>query len=143
VLWGVDLGRAAVAGLLALAVAGGLATVPLLIVAAFLLGSGETLSDSAAQAALPGVVPAAHLERANGRLYAGIVVAGGFAGPPLGSVLFAAAAAVPFGFDSMTFLVAALLALGLRTDLTVPAATEPGMPAGRFRAQIAEGVRWL
>jgi MFS family permease len=143
VLWGVDLGRAVVAGLLALAVAGGLATVPLLIVAAFLLGSGETLSDSAAQAALPGVVPAAHLERANGRLYAGIVVAGGFAGPPLGSVLFAAAAAVPFGFDSVTFLVAALLALGLRADLTVPAATEPAMPAGRFRAQIAEGVRWL
>jgi MFS family permease len=142
VLWGVDLGRAAVAGLLALAVAGGLATVPLLIVAAFLLGSGQTLSDSAAQAALPGVVPAAHLERASGRLYAGIVVAGGFAGPPLGSALFAAAAAVPFGFDSVTFLVAAL-ALGLRADLTVPAATEPGKPAGRFRAQIAEGLRWL
>jgi Na+/melibiose symporter-like transporter len=48
----------------------------------------------------------------------------------------------PFGFDAATFLVAALLALGLRTDLTVPADTA-GKAARRFRTQIAEGVRWL
>jgi MFS family permease len=150
VLWGVDFGRTAVIGLLAVAVAGDLATLPLLIVAALLLGSAETLFDSAAQAALPAMVPVAQLERANGRLYAGMLVAGGFAGPPLGGVLFGVAAAAPFGFDAVTFLAAALLALGLRADLTVPAAataTGPGEPARRFRfrfrAQIAEGVRWL
>jgi MFS family permease len=148
VLWGVDFGRTAVVGLLAAAVASDLATVPLLTAAAFLLGSAHTLADSAAQAALPAMVPAAHLERANGRLYAGMLAAGGFAGPPLGGVLFGVAAPLPFGFDAVTFLAAALLALGLRADLAVPAAATTsgtGEPAGRFgiRAQIAEGVRWL
>jgi MFS family permease len=148
VLWGVDFGRTAVVGLLAVTVASDLATVPLLMVAAFLLGSAETLFDSAAQAALPVIVPAARLEQANGRLYAGMLVAGGFAGPPLGGLLFGVAAPAPFGFDAVTFLAAALLALGLRTDLTVPAAataTAIREPAGRLhvRAQIAEGVRWL
>ena len=139
-LWAVDFARAAVMGLLAAAVATDHATIPLLLAAAFLLGSAETLFDSAAQAALPAVVPAADLERANGRLYAGLVVGGAFAGPPLGGVLFALAVAAPFGFDGASFLVAALVALGLRADLRVPAG---GQPPARLRAQIAEGLRWL
>ncbi len=142
VLWGADFARTAVVGLLALAVAGGLASVPLLGTAAFLLGSAETLFANAAQATVAVVVPRAHLEHANGRLYAGELVAGVFVGPPLGGVLFAVAAAVPFAVDAATFLVAALLAVSLRADLAVPA-TGTEQRQRRFRAQIAEGVRWL
>jgi predicted MFS family arabinose efflux permease len=141
VLWGVDFGRAAVMGALAVVVVIGHASIPLLLVFAFLLGSAQTLFDSAAQAALPAVVPGPLLERANGRLYAGMMVAGGFAGPPLGGVLFAVAAAVPFGVDAVSFLAAALLALSLRTDLAVPATA--GAPAQRLAGQIREGLQWL
>jgi hypothetical protein len=74
-------------------------------------------------------------------LYAGMVVAGGIAGPPLGGVLFAVAAAVPFGVDAASFLAAALLALSLRADLRVPAAGDA--VARRLGGQIAEGLRWL
>lgn len=51
------------------------------------------------------------LQVANGRLYAAEEAANRFAGPPLGSFLFAAAAAVPFLFDAASFGVAALLIL--------------------------------
>jgi MFS family permease len=139
-MWTVDLARAAVMALLAAAVVTGRATIPLLLAVAFLLGSGETLFDSAAQASLPAVVPVAGLERANGRLYAGNVVGGAFAGAPLGGALFALAAAVPFGLDAASFLIAALLALRLRADLAVRAT---GQAPARLRAQIAEGLRWL
>ena len=139
-LWTVDFSRAAVMGLLAVAVATDQATIPLLVAVAFLLGSGETVFDSAAQAALPAVAPAAGLERANGRLYAGRVVGGAFAGPPLGGALFAVAAAVPFGVDGASFLVAALLALRLRSDLSV---ADSGEAPARLRVRIAEGLRWL
>jgi MFS family permease len=141
VLWGVDFGRTAAMGSLAVVVGLGQASIPLLLVFAFLLGSGQTLFDSAAQAAMPAVVPGPLLERANGRLYAGMLVAGGFAGPPLGGVLFAAAAAVPFGVDAASFLAAALLALSLRADLAVPATA--GAPVQRLAGQIREGLWWL
>jgi MFS family permease len=139
-MWTVDFARAAVMGLLAAAVLTGSETIPLLLAVAFLLGSGWTLFDSAAQAALPVVVPAEGLERANGRLSAGLIVGGAFAGAPLGGFLFALMAAVPFGFDAASFLVAALLALRLRADLAVRSSGEA--PA-RLRAQIAEGLRFL
>jgi MFS family permease len=138
VLWGADFARAALVALLALVVAGGLASVPLLGAAAFLLGSAETLFANAAQATVAVVVPHSQLEHANGRLYAGELGAGVFVGPPLGGVLFAIAAAVPFAIDATTFLVAALLAVSLRTDLAVPV-TGTQQRARRFRAQIAEG----
>jgi MFS family permease len=139
-MWTVDFGRAAVMGLLAVAVASGHVTIPLLLAVAFVLGSAETLFDSAPQASLPVVVPAAGLERANSRLYAGMVVGGAFAGPPLGGLLFAAAAAAPFGVDGASFLVAALLALRLRTNLAVP---RSGLGPTRLGARIVEGLRWL
>jgi hypothetical protein len=68
VLWSVDFARAAVMAGLVVGVALGHASIPLLLVVAFLLGSAQTLFDSAAQAALPVVVPRPDLERANGRL---------------------------------------------------------------------------
>jgi predicted MFS family arabinose efflux permease len=139
-LWGVDLGRAAVMSSLAAAVATHRAGIPMLLVAAFLLGTGQTLADSAAQAALPAVVPPTGLEAANGRMYAGMVIGGAFAGPPLGSAMFAVAAAVPFGFDAASFLIAALLAVSVRADLAV---RDAAAPVRGMRRQIGEGLRWL
>jgi predicted MFS family arabinose efflux permease len=140
VLFAVNLARAAVLALLTAAVAADAVSIPLLLAMAFAVGSAETFADSAAQAALPAVVPAAQLERANGRLYAGMVVAGAFAGPPIGSALFVLAAAWPFGADAAICALAAVLLFGMRANLTVPAEERS---RGRLLGQIGEGLRWL
>ena len=78
-----------------------------------------------------------HLERANARLMATFVVGNQLAAEPLGAYLFVAGAAVPFGFDAMTFLVAAALLAavpGGRSGATLPqgvaTASVPTLPRG-------------
>src|SRR5688572_33010804 len=59
--------RMCVVVLLALAVGGGVATLPLVYVAAFLLGTAETLFDNATSVIVPELVDDSLLEVANGR----------------------------------------------------------------------------
>ncbi|MFC8299600.1 MFS transporter [Micromonospora orduensis] len=135
--------RAGVVAALAVAVAVDRAGIVALLVAAFLLAALGTLFDSASFAVLPALVPPAALPRANGRLQAGTAVAGGFLGAPAAGVLFAAAPALPFALDAVTFAVAAVLVLALApapvTDPTAGAAAARGSVWG----EIVEGVRWL
>lgn len=135
----VDVVRAGIVLSLALAVAVGLTSVALLCIIAFALGTGETLFDNAAQAIMPSVVRRDQLESANSRLYAAQVASFEFVGPPLGALLFATAAEVPFVVDGVSFAVAALV-------LTMAGSYRPVRPAGppaRLRAEIVEGLRWL
>src|ERR1700677_852590 len=70
-------------------------------VAAFGLGVGEVVFSNASQSVLPQLVRAEQLPEANGNQYAVQTIGQEFAGPPLGSLLFtAAAAAVPFGVSA-------------------------------------------
>jgi MFS family permease len=135
-MWRAQAVQAVVAGALALAVALGAVSIPLLAGAAFALATCEVVVGTAAQAILPGLVPAADLHRANGQQFATTSTARTFVGPPVGSLLFAAAAALPFGVDAASFaLSAALLALLPRRPRR-PSAT----PLGRA---VVEGLRWL
>jgi MFS family permease len=138
---GVDLACCLLLGLLGIAVLADAATVALLYAVFFALGTAETLFDNAAVSILPAVVPAGSLPRANGRLLGVRMVSEQLAGPPLGGLLFAAAAAVPFLLDAGSFAAAAVLIAALRGRFRVerPAA----MPPTTLRAEIAEGVRWL
>ncbi|MEU7840696.1 MFS transporter [Micromonospora sp. NPDC049114] len=133
--------RAAVVAALAVAVVLDRATVVTLLAAAFLLAALGSLFDSASFALLPTVVSPAALPRANGRLQAGSAVAGGFLGAPAAGVLFAAAPALPFALDAVTFAVAALLVLALTPTPTV----DRGSAVRRLSvwSEVAEGVRWL
>ncbi|WP_406044311.1 MFS transporter [Micromonospora sp. NBC_00898] len=142
---GVNVGRCLVLSALAAAVLTGLATVPLICLAFFLTGVGETLADTAAGALLPSVVPPERLEQANSRLFATFVVGNQFAAKPLGAYLFVLTAAVPFAFDAATFGLAALLLALLRRRPVPRAAPEPADDAPRrsLRADIATGVRAL
>ena len=129
---------------LIVAVATGHASVALLAVAAFLLGVGETIRDTAAQAAVPRLVPPALLERANGRLIAGEVVGNEFVGPPLGSALFVVGAVLPFAANGATMALAAVLVLSLPMSMLgrpVPPAAEPGQPVAG--SGVRAGLRWL
>ncbi|MDQ3964138.1 MAG: MFS transporter [Actinomycetota bacterium] len=133
--------RAILVGALALSVVADNVTMVLLYVVAFLLGCAETVYDNANQAILPSLVRKDQLERANGRMYAAEFTTNQFAGPPLGALLFVAAASAPFFLDSASFLIAALLVLSFSGSFKAP--RDADVPPTTMRADIAEGLRWL
>jgi MFS family permease len=134
----VNLARGAALGGLCLAVATGTATIPLIYAVFFLLGLFETVADTASVARLPAIVPPERLGAANARLMASFTVGNQFVAKPLGAWLFAGAAALPFGVDALTFVVAAVLVAAMR-----PAPREPVRSRGNLRRDMAEGVRRL
>ena len=113
-----------------------------LVAATLLLGCAEVLRDNAGQTFLPSIVPAEHLERANGRMWGIEAAANTFVGPPIGSLLLAVAFAVPFFVDAASFFAsAALIALipgAFRVERPVV-----GRPTSSWRTELGEGVRWL
>lgn len=114
----------------------GVVTIAWLMVASFLLGCAQVVITNAAQAVLPELVPTAALQQANSNQYAVQTVGQSSAGPPLGSVLFAAAAALPFGVDAASFIVSAVLLAGL-PRVVVDRGHLP------MKTAVREGLRWL
>lgn len=132
--------RGLAAALFAVTVATGTVSIALLYGIAVVIGIGETLADTASQAAIPRLVRSDQLELANSRLLAGQIVTNEAIGTAAGGLLFAAGAALPFSIDAGTYLIAAALVLTVRQDLG------PGRRAGApttVRQDIAEGMRWL
>ncbi len=116
----------------------------LLYAAAFALGVAETVFDNSAQSMLPRVVAKAQLETANGRQYATETVASSFLGPPVGSLLFAAAAPLPFWLDALSFAISALLIARIRLAPTVAGPVAGAVPSRQsISRDIGEGLRWL
>jgi MFS family permease len=134
----VNLLRAVALGALVAAVASGTVTLPLIYAVFFVLGTGETLADTAGSAFVPALVPAEQLPTANAWFGATFTVINQFAAKPLGAWLFVVAAAVPFGVNALSFAASAALIAGIGAIPPV----EP-RPRTSLRAEIAEGVRWL
>ncbi|WP_104177801.1 MFS transporter [Cryobacterium sp. Y50] len=106
------------------------------------IGTLESAADNASVSLLPSIVPEEQLDRANGRISAAQLIADEFAGPPLGGLLFAVAAAAPMYLMGGLWAAAGLLALALpmrrigdsRFELT------PRRPIFR---EALQGARWL
>ncbi|MFC7550913.1 MFS transporter [Plantactinospora sp. GCM10030261] len=140
----VNLGRGVVLAALAVTIVTGTVGIPAIYLAFFLLGTGETLADTASSALLPSIVPAERLEQANARLMATFVVGNQFAAKPLGAYLFVAGVAVPFGVDAASFGLAAVLLAVVRWRPVSPATAQAGLPRRRgLLAEITDGVRAL
>jgi len=114
------------------------------------VGVLESAADGAAVAVLPSLVPRDRLDRANARIAGTQLVADDFAGPPLGGVLFAVAAALPVLATGGLWLGAAAVALSLprRTapmpmPTPAPAGETAAVPRPSILREAAEGVRWL
>ena len=146
----VDAGRCLAVGMLAIAVWQDHATVGLIWVVAFLLGSGEVFFDNSAQSILPNLVDESLIERANGRFFVTENVARDLLGPAVGAALFAWAAALPVVIDSFSFLGASLLIFTLAG--TYRARPRPRTKRARrrqrragptIRADLREGWTWL
>lgn len=137
----VQLVRGLAAAGFAVAVATGSVTIAVVYAIAVVIGIGETLADTAAQAAIPRLVgDSDRLELANSRLLAGQIVMNEAVGTAAGGVLFAAAAMLPFSVDAATYLIAAGLILTVRKDL----GPGPGATARQtVRQDLVEGIRWL
>ncbi len=167
---GIDLFRGLLLLTLAVAVALDRGNLLVLYICFFLIGTCETFFRNASQVIVPSVVPRKLLVDANGRLLAAQTAGNEFVGPLLGSVLFAIAAAVPFGIDAASFLLSALLLsslLGVRSakpstrrtggpstserPADLPAAPGSGVdsagPVSATRpgllADMTTGARWL
>lgn len=142
----VNLLRAAALAVLAVAAAAGVATLPLILTVFFLLGTGETLADTASAAFVPAIVPEPLRPRANSLMYATYNVLNQLAAKPLGGWLFVLAVAVPFAVNAVTFAFSAALLFTIRAVApppTVPASSSAGPGRRRLRTEIGEGVRWL
>lgn len=136
-MWRSQAIQAVVVGIIAILAAVGHIGIPVLVVTAFGLGACDVVFTNAAQAILPDLVAKPLLHRANGNQQTALTIGQLFVGPPVGSLLFAIAVALPFGLDAGSFaLSAALLA-------TLPrrAGRQTGHPP--MRAAIADGLRWL
>jgi MFS family permease len=143
-MWRAQAVQAAVVTAVAVLVLLRAADIELLAVAGLLLGSAEVIFSNAAQSVLPALVPPELLAKANGREQISLTVGESFLGPPAGSLLFAAAAALPFGLDAVSFGgSAALLARLPRIQLPRTSEGHRETKAPAIRAQIAEGLRWL
>ena len=146
VMWTVDAARFAVVGGLAVVVLAGEASIVLLGIVGFLLGTGQTLVDTGSHSILPALVSRdpERLEQANGRLVGTQVVTQELAGPPVGGFLFSLSAWTPFAVDAVSFAASSALVASIRGHFG-PAAENLG-PGGRrtsLRTEIAEGLRWL
>ncbi|MGW0811413.1 MFS transporter [Nonomuraea sp. NPDC002799] len=109
-----------------------------LVVTAFFLGIGETISRNSGAKVVPDLVGPHQLEIANSRVQTSYVLGAGVVGPMLGSLLFTVAIGLPFILDSLSFIFSALLvgAIG-RTSAAGAAERKPVF------SEVGDGIRWL
>lgn len=136
----VNIFRAVVIALLAVVVVMNAETMVVLYVAAFALGVGETLFDTAAQSILPMLTEHPdHLVKANSRLTAVELTANQFVGPPLGAFIAAATLAGALVLSAASYLVAGIVLVFLVGNFRP---SREG-PKTRIATDVVDGVRYL
>jgi MFS family permease len=140
-LW-VNGGRLLILLCLTLAVMTGHASLPLLYLAALLLGIGETLVDTALTSIVPSVVAKDRLTRANARINAAQTVTNTFIGPPLAGYLAGLSFAIATGSSTLMYLMAGFALFLMRGSFRVSPSTDP-QTKGRGWRHVTEGLRFL
>lgn len=134
----VQLLRAGVLAVLSFAVAFDAATVPVVLVAMFLLGSTEVFADTTSATLLPMLVGKDDLGIGNARISAGFVTINNLAGPTVGAALFAVGDVLPFAVQSACMVASALFA----TRMVMPRDLRRAEKTHVVR-EVGEGLRWL
>ena len=135
----VDAGRVVLISGLVVAVIGGVATIWLLYIVAFVLGCFETMFDTAANSMLPNVVGKDRIVAANSRLNAVELTMNNFVGPPVGGFLAGIAIAAAFGVVAAGYLGALLCLVTLTGSFR---AVRSGPPAS-IASEIRDGMSYL
>jgi len=139
-----DGGRGALLVLVPLLAYLGVLGVPLLAVLMAAFGMLSLVGDAAHQSFLPRLVPRPGLALANSRLEGTAAVAQ-TAGPALGGTLVAVLGApVAIIADAVSYLVSAVLLVGVRVaEPPPPARPERGRRGAALWAELREGLRWV
>ncbi|HET9852146.1 MAG TPA: MFS transporter [Candidatus Limnocylindrales bacterium] len=147
-----NLARAVILAILAVAIATGVVNIALVLGALFLLSTGETFADIAEGSLLPRLVPREHLAIANARMSGAFLGVNQLIAPPIGAFLFVAGAAIPFAANAICFALGAVLITRLATDVgrhrrasraEGDEAANPAPQAQGVLRDIADGMRWL
>jgi MFS family permease len=133
----VDLARAVVLGVLAVAVLGGTVDIWVVLGAGFLAGTAEVFADTTSVTLLPMVVERRDIGVGNARVMAGFVTMNQLVGPALGAALFAAGRAWPVLVQAVCVGLGAVLISRMR----LPARSAPAREAHVVR-DVVEAARW-
>ena len=140
-LW-VNGGRLLILAALTVAVMTGKASLPMLYVAALLLGVGETLVDTALTSIVPSVVSRERLTWANARITAAQTVTNTFIAPPLAGYLAGLGFALATGSSTLMYLMAGLALLLMRGTFHVSPEADT-QNKQQFWRHVTEGLRFL
>ena len=135
--------RGVVVGLLALSIAFDTVNIYQLMLSGFIIGTCEVASDTTSQSLIPQVLDKENFEKGNSRLSISEVVVQGFIGAPMSGFLYATAIALPFFFNSVGFIVAALLALSIPIQHLQIARENSDEPKKSFRDDMKFGINYL
>src|SRR5829696_6179840 len=138
----VNLARALVLALLAMTIVTGTVSIALILVALFLLGTAETFADVGGGSLLPRLIRREDLGVANARLSGGVLLTNQLIAPPIGAALFVVGMSLPFAVDAACFALGALVITRVRYS-TMPEPRPEGVARTTWRADMAEGIRWL
>jgi len=140
----VNVVRAVVLTILATAIGTGSVSVPVVLLALFLLGTSETFADLASSSLLPRLVPRESIGLANARMQSAYILTNQLIGPPIGAFLFVAGMAIPFASDAVCYGLGAVLISRIATSAaatSAPTAEKAGVAS--VWHELAEGFRWL
>ena len=140
-LW-VNGGRLLILAALTVAVMTGKASLPMLYVAALLLGVGETLVDTALTSIVPSVVPRERLTWANARITAAQTVTNTFIGPPLAGYLAGLGFAIATGSSTLMYLMAGMALILMQGTFHVSSGADT-QNKQQFWRHVTEGLRFL
>jgi MFS family permease len=133
----VNLGRSFVLAVLVSTIVTGSVSIAIVLIALFVLGTAETLADSASSTILPGIVAKRDLGIANARMQGAFVLMNQLLLPPVGAFLFVVGPAIPFAANAIAFVLGAILITRVVTGQVER--TE----VGSFRRDMADGIHWL
>jgi MFS family permease len=138
ILLGVSVLRLATLALLTAAIATDSLSLPMIYLAALVLGIGETLADTALTALVPSTVGPDRLEWANGRITAGQTITNTFLGPPLAGWLLGIGAGIVTGAATTLYGLAAIVLATLSGSSSRRPASEARPGWG-----VTDGFRFL
>jgi MFS family permease len=118
------------------------ASIPLLYLAALLMGIGETLVDTALTSIVPSVISKDRLSWANAKISAAQTITNTFIGPPLAGYLAGMSFALATGSSTFMYAIAALALISMRGVFHV-SADENRPTEKRGWDHITEGIRFL
>ncbi len=134
----VNLLRAAVLVALVVTIVTGNVNIAVVLVVLFIMGTAETLADSASSTLLPGLVAREDLGVANSRMQGAFLLTNQLVAPPIGAFLFAVGMAVPFAANAVAFVLSAVL-----ISRVVASTTNELRERASFGTEMVEGIRWL